>query len=74
MPLERAIRDAKINISQLDQVVLVGGTTRMPLIRKLVTRLFGRIPAMHLNPMKSLPRARLFRLHLKRGTANYEML
>ncbi|MCZ6324101.1 Hsp70 family protein [Escherichia coli] len=28
--------DAKINISQLDQVVLVGGTTRMPLIRKLV--------------------------------------
>ena len=50
MPLERAIRDAKINISQLDQVVLVGGTTRMPLIRKLVTRLFGRIPAMHLNP------------------------
>ncbi|WP_309487507.1 Hsp70 family protein [Escherichia coli] len=50
MPLERAIRDAKLNISQLDQVVLVGGTTRMPLIRKLVTRLFGRIPAMHLNP------------------------
>ena len=50
MPLERAIRDAKINISQLDQVVLVGGTTRMPLIRKLVTQLFGRIPAMHLNP------------------------
>ncbi len=28
----------------------MGGTTRMPLIRKLVTRLFGRIPAMHLNP------------------------
>lgn len=50
IPLERTIRDARIDISQLDQVVLVGGTTRMPLIRKLVTRLFGRIPAMHLNP------------------------
>lgn len=49
-PLEMAIRDARLDIAQLDQVVLVGGTTRMPLIRKLVTQLFGRLPAMHLNP------------------------
>ncbi|XPE23620.1 hypothetical protein ACNKHM_25325 [Shigella sonnei] len=46
----------------------------MPLIRKLVTRLFGRIPAMHLNPDEVIAQARLFRQHLKRGTANYEML
>lgn len=49
-PLATAIRDARLNISQLDQIVLVGGTTRMPLIRKLVAQLFGRLPAMHLNP------------------------
>lgn len=73
IPLERTIRDARIDISQLDRVVLVGGTTRMPLIRKLVTRLFGRIPAMHLNRMKSLPGARLFRQHLKHDTANCRM-
>lgn len=49
-PLERAMRDAKVDIDKLDQVVLVGGSTRMPLIRQLVTRMFGRMPAMHLHP------------------------
>jgi molecular chaperone HscC len=49
-PIERALRDARIRASDLDEVLLVGGTTRMPLIRKLTASLFGRIPSMHLNP------------------------
>ncbi|MGY4533378.1 molecular chaperone HscC [Pseudomonas sp. TE3786] len=49
-PIERALRDARIRAADLDEVLLVGGTTRMPLIRKLTAGLFGRIPAMHLNP------------------------
>ncbi|QCI13198.1 molecular chaperone HscC [Pseudomonas putida] len=49
-PIERAMRDARIKVAELDEILLVGGTTRMPLVRKLVASLFGRIPSMQLNP------------------------
>ncbi|MBD9439565.1 Hsp70 family protein [Pseudomonas sp. PDM04] len=49
-PIERALRDARIKVADLNEILLVGGTTRMPLVRKLVATLFGRIPAMQLNP------------------------
>jgi molecular chaperone HscC len=49
-PIERAMRDASIKVADLNEILLVGGTTRMPLVRKLVASLFGRIPAMQLNP------------------------
>lgn len=44
------MRDARIKVADLNEILLVGGTTRMPLVRKLVASLFGRIPAMQLNP------------------------
>jgi molecular chaperone HscC len=50
MPIERALRDARIRSTELDEIVLVGGTTRMPMIRRLVARMFGRLPSTHLNP------------------------
>lgn len=49
-PIERALRDARIRVADLDEILLVGGTTRMPLIRKLAAGLFGRFPAMQINP------------------------
>lgn len=49
-PIETALRDARIRASELDEVLLVGGTTRMPLVRKLVASLFGRFPSIQLNP------------------------
>jgi len=49
-PIERALRDARLRAADLDEVLLVGGSTRMPLVRKMVAGLFGRIPSMHLNP------------------------
>jgi len=49
-PIERALRDARIRASDLDEVLLVGGTTRMPLVRKLAAGLFGRFPSISLNP------------------------
>lgn len=49
-PLERALRDARIRASELGNIVLAGGTTRMPMIRRLVATLFGRLPASTLNP------------------------
>lgn len=49
-PIERALHDAQIRASELDEVVLAGGATRMPIVRKLVAKLFGRLPTVNLNP------------------------
>jgi len=53
-PIETALRDARIKAGELDEILLVGGTTRMPLVRKLVAGLFGRFPSIQLNPDESI--------------------
>ncbi len=50
MPLERAIRDANLKPSQIDEVILVGGASRMPMVAQLVARMMGRLPLRHVNP------------------------
>jgi molecular chaperone HscC len=49
-PIERALADAQLNPAGLAEVVLVGGATRMPMVRQLVTRLFQRLPLRTLDP------------------------
>jgi len=49
-PVRLALADAKLKPAEIDEVVLVGGTTRTPLIRRTVQELFGRIPHTELNP------------------------
>ena len=49
-PVKRALKDAGVEPSQIDEVVLVGGQTRMPLIQKLVADLFGKEPHKGVNP------------------------
>ena len=49
-PIERALYDAQIDAKALDEVVLVGGATRMPMIRQLTTRLFQRLPLRTIDP------------------------
>ena len=49
-PVERALRDANLRANQLDNIVLAGGATRMPIVRKLATLMFGRFPATDINP------------------------
>jgi molecular chaperone HscC len=44
------LRDSKIAVAALDEIILVGGASRMPMVRKLVSKMFGRLPAGHLNP------------------------
>ncbi len=46
----RALADAKLEASDLDEVILVGGMTRMPLVRQVVAELFGRQPNVSQNP------------------------
>jgi molecular chaperone HscC len=49
-PVERALRDANLRSTELDSIVLAGGATRMPVVKRLVTRMFGRFPASDINP------------------------
>jgi molecular chaperone DnaK len=49
-PCKQAMKDAGVEASQIDEVILVGGQTRMPAIQKLVTDLFGKEPHRGVNP------------------------
>jgi len=49
-PFEDALRDANLTASQIDEVVLVGGSTRMPMVQELVRKLTGKEPNKGVNP------------------------
>ncbi|MBX3327253.1 MAG: molecular chaperone DnaK [Nitrospira sp.] len=49
-PCRMALKDAGLTSKDIDEVVLVGGSTRMPLVRQRVEGLFGKAPHCHLNP------------------------
>ena len=50
VPVENSIRDAKIDKSAIDEIVLVGGSTRIPAVQELVKRLLGKDPNQGVNP------------------------
>lgn len=50
VPIERALRDANLRLRELDEIVLVGGSTRKIVIQKLAAQSFGQLPLRHINP------------------------
>lgn len=49
-PMEKALKDAKLKASDIDECILVGGQTRMPLVQKKVTEFFGKETRRDINP------------------------
>ncbi len=49
-PVRRALADAKISASELNQVLLIGGSIRMPAVQELVKKLTGKTPNLSVNP------------------------
>jgi len=49
-PVLRSLRDSGTKVESLSEIVLVGGGTRMPIVRRAVTRMFGRFPNSSLHP------------------------
>ncbi|MEO9077901.1 MAG: molecular chaperone HscC [Rhodanobacter sp.] len=72
MPLERAMRDSRLRPDQLDDIVLVGGASRMPLVSKLIARMFGRLPLRHVNPDEAIARGACVAAGLKSRDAKLE--
>ena len=51
-PCHQALKDAKLKPADIDHVVLVGGTTRIPLVQKTVEEIFGQKPKREVDPME----------------------
>ncbi len=50
IPVENAVRDAKIDKSKIDEIVLVGGSTRIPAVQAIVKKILGKEPNQTVNP------------------------
>ena len=70
----RALSDARISAVDLDQVVLVGGSTRMPLVRKQVTEIFGREPNLSQNPDEAVAMGAVIQAGVLAGTLRNVLL
>ena len=73
-PCEKALRDAELQPAAVDEVVLVGGSTRMPVVRRRVQELFGRVPRCELNPDEVVALGAALQADVLAGTSSQEML
>jgi molecular chaperone DnaK len=73
-PCMMALADAGLQPGQIDEVVLVGGSTRMPLVRKRVQELFGKAPKSELNPDEVVALGAAVQADILAGTSTHDML
>jgi molecular chaperone DnaK (HSP70) len=74
-PVRQALADARLKPSEIDEVVLVGGTTRTPLIRRTVQEFFDRKPHTELNPDEVVALGAAVQANiLERGVSNMLLL
>lgn len=73
-PCMMALADAGIQPGQIDEIVLVGGSTRMPLVRKQVQVLFGKAPKCDLNPDEVVALGAAVQADILAGTSTHDML
>lgn len=64
-PIERVLRDASLTTNDLDAVILIGGATRMPLIKSTISKIFGRIPYVNINPDETVALGTAIQVALK---------
>lgn len=62
-PIERALRDARVDADSLSRIILAGGASQMPAFRRLIARLFRRLPVYQINPEEVVARGAATRRH-----------
>jgi molecular chaperone HscC len=71
-PIERALRDASLSPRDLDAVILIGGATRMPIIKTIVSKMFGRLPHSQINPDEAVALGAAIQVALKDRDASLQ--
>ncbi|MBO9499823.1 MAG: molecular chaperone HscC [Novosphingobium sp.] len=71
-PVLRSLRDGSTKVGELSEIVLVGGATRMPIVRKAVTRMFGRFPDTTVHPDHAVALGAAVQAGLKRRDADLD--
>jgi molecular chaperone HscC len=71
-PILRALRDASLSPERIDEVLLVGGSTRMPCVARLAAQVFGRLPLRKLPPDEAVAMGAAVQAALKGGDAAVE--
>lgn len=71
-PIRRALRDAGVSPEDIDEVVLVGGATRMPAVAELAQALFGRPPLRTVSPDEAVAQGAAVQVALKFGDEQLE--
>ncbi|HEX2593270.1 MAG TPA: Hsp70 family protein, partial [Rhizomicrobium sp.] len=71
-PLERALRDARISPETINRVIFAGGAARMPMFRRLISRLLRQLPTQHINPDEVVARGAAVRAGLQAKSAGLE--
>lgn len=75
VPIERALRDARVDPEALSRIILAGGASQMPAFRRLIARLFRRLPIHRINPEEVVARGAAVRAGLlARGVGLEEMV
>jgi molecular chaperone HscC len=74
LPVRRAIRDARMSPDRFDEVLLVGGATRMPCVGRLAAQVFGRLPLRKLPPDEAVAMGAAVQAALKADDAAVEDL
>jgi chaperone protein DnaK len=73
-PCRQALTDAGLRPSDIDEVILVGGSTRMPLVKRRVQELFGRTPHSELNPDEVVALGAAVQAHILSGSTQGMLL
>lgn len=73
-PCEAALKDAALTPEQIDGVILVGGSTRVPMVRRFVETFYGRAPLTDANPDEVVARGAALQAGLLAGSHDQDML
>jgi len=73
-PCRMALADAGLKVEVIEEVVLVGGSTRVPLVRRRVEELFGKTPHSHLNPDEVVALGAAVQAHILAGGITHMLL
>ncbi|MFT5117432.1 MAG: molecular chaperone HscC [Kiritimatiellia bacterium] len=71
-PVERALKDAQFNVNDLSAIVLVGGASRMPMIKSLTSKMFGQLPHAHINPDEAIALGTAVQVGLKQKDSSLD--